>query len=71
MAIAHYQDLLKFYGEGKGIRVARKHLAGYVEHLGLPNERDLRSQICRSVNPEEVIAILANLYDLDQTELAA
>lgn len=71
VAIAHYQDLLKFYGEGKGIRVARKHLAGYVEHLGLPNERELRSQICRSVDPEEVVAILASLYDLDQSELAA
>ena len=71
VAIAHYQDLLKFYGEGKGIRVARKHLAGYVEHLGLPNERELRSQICRSVDPEEVVAILASLYDLDQAELAA
>ena len=71
VAITHYQDLLKFYGEGKGIRVARKHLAGYVEHLGLPNERELRSQICRSVDPEEVVAILASLYDLDQAELAA
>ena len=71
VAITHYQDLLKFYGEGKGIRVARKHLAGYVEHLGLPNERELRSQICRSVDPKEVVAILASLYDLDQAELAA
>jgi len=71
VAIEHYRDLIDFYGEGKGIRVARKHLAGYVEHLGLSNERELRSQICRSVDPVEVTDILAKLYDLDQAELAA
>jgi len=71
VAITHYRDLLAFYGEGKGIRVARKHLAGYVEHLGRLDERELRSQICRSVDPEDVVDILAKLYELDQTEMAA
>jgi len=71
VAITHYRDLLAFYGEGKGIRVARKHLAGYVEHLGRLDERELRSQICRSVDPEEVVDILAKLYELDQAEMAA
>ena len=71
MAIEHYRDLIEFYGEGKGIRVARKHLAGYVEHLGLSNERELRSKICRSEDPDEVVQILANLYALDQAGLAA
>jgi len=71
VAIAHYRDLLDFYGEGKGIRVARKHLVGYVEHLDIPNERELRGQICRSVDPDEVVKILATLYDVDHAVLAA
>ncbi len=71
VAIEHYRDLIDFYGVGKGIRVARKHLAGYVEHLDLPNEREIRGQICRSLDPEEVVGILANLYDLEQSGLAA
>jgi len=32
IAIDHYDDILNFYGEGKGLRVARKHVAAYLEH---------------------------------------
>lgn len=71
IAIEHYRDLIDFYGEGKGIRVARKHLAGYVEHLGLSNEVELRSKICRSFDTEEVVGILANIYDVVVDEIAA
>ena len=71
IAIRHYVDLIAFYGEGKGIRVARKHLAGYVEHLGLTNEAELRSKICRSEDPDEVVGILAGLYGVTSSEVAA
>jgi len=71
IAIRHYRDLITFYGEGKGIRVARKHLAGYVEHLGLSNEAELRSKICRSFDTEEVVQVLADIYGLPQDEIAA
>ncbi len=71
VAIAHYRDLLSFYGEGKGIRIARKHLVGYVEDLGLVNEADVRSIVSRSEDPEEVIATLADIYSVDIAELAA
>jgi len=71
IAIRHYRDLIKFYPEGKGIRVARKHLAGYVEHLGLTNEDELRSKICRSEAPEDVVEILADIYGVSLSELAA
>jgi len=71
IAIAHYRDLIAFYGEGKGIRVARKHLAGYVEHLGLLNEAEMRSKICRSFDTEEVVQILAGLYGVTSEEMAA
>lgn len=71
IAIGHYRDLIEFYGEGKGIRVARKHLAGYVEHLKLMNEAELRSKICRSENPDEVVEILADIYAVNLSECAA
>ncbi len=32
VATDHYQDILDFYGERKGLRVARKHVAAYLEH---------------------------------------
>lgn len=71
IAIAHYRDLIDFYGEGKGIRVARKHLAGYVEHKNLANEAELRSKICRSENTDEVASILADIYGVTLSEIAA
>lgn len=71
IAIRHYRDLINFYGEGKGVRVARKHLAGYVEHLELSNEAEMRSKICRSFDVEDVVAILAEIYDVTISEIAA
>ena len=71
IAIRHYLDLVDFYGEGKGVRVARKHLAGYVEHLNLSQEAELRSRICQTLNPQEVVSILAEIYDVELSELAA
>jgi len=71
IAISHYRDLIDFYGEGKGVRIARKHLAGYVEHLGLPNEAEIRSRICRSFDINEVVHILEDIYDVNREEVAA
>ncbi len=74
IAIAHYQDILAFYGEGKGVRVARKHLAGYVEEALTDkdvSERDRhKSLICRSFDPSEVIELLRLAYEVGQ-EVAA
>ena len=61
MAIAHYKDMLEFYGEGKGLRVARKHLAGYVENLAASDIDARRRAICQSLSPDEVIELLAAL----------
>ena len=70
VAIRHYRDLINFYGERKGIRIARKHLVGYVEYLGLKNEAQIRSIVSRSENPEEVVATLADIYGVDKTDIA-
>ena len=69
-AITHYRDLLKFYGERKGIRIARKHLVGYVENLGLENEAEVRSIVSRSEDPKEVVSTLAQIFSVDKTALA-
>ncbi len=68
----HYADMLSFYGEGKGLRVARKHLAGYVEFAAQRTGQDLKtvqSDICRSTDPDFVISALADIY-LETAEAA-
>ncbi len=63
IAIHHYNDTLDFYGEGKGLRVARKHLAGYVEHSDYTGDKDaLKSKICQSLDPEEVRSLLTETF---------
>jgi tRNA-dihydrouridine synthase B len=69
IAIGHYRDMLEFYGVGKGLRVARKHIAGYVDHLASENADVLRSEICRSTDIEFVIAKLAEIFGA--SEMAA
>ena len=54
VAVAHYQDILSFYSPAKGIRFARKHLAGYCDHSGLSKTDPLRAKICQSQDPSEV-----------------
>src|SRR5690606_1631119 len=35
MMRTHYRDMIDFYGAPLGVRVARKHLAGFVDHAPL------------------------------------
>ena len=48
----HYQDMLSFYGEALGIRVARKHLGWYMDEANAPTA--LRREILTSQNPKHV-----------------
>ncbi|PHR93343.1 MAG: tRNA dihydrouridine synthase DusB [Robiginitomaculum sp.] len=65
-ARSHYQDLLDFYGQEQGRRVARKHLAGYVEHapVEIPAliRGRLKSEICRLSAPQQVLDLLEQIY---------
>lgn len=75
-AIGHYRDILAHYGESLGLRVARKHLAGYLDwEIRCGYDADLcdtagmrqtalamRADICRSASPAEVIALLNRFY---------
>jgi len=61
----HYLDMLDFYGEAKGLRVARKHLSGYINWLAGQSGENLdvlRSEICRSTEPETVLATLEPIF---------
>jgi len=62
VALAHYNELITFYPEAKGLRIARKHLAGYCDGAGLAKTDPRRGQICRSVNVDEVRAMLTDIF---------
>ncbi len=66
MVIAHYEDMLSFYGKDLGLRCARKHLGWYLEEAGLPHARDA---ILTSTDPAEVIRLLHEAFV--ETEVAA
>lgn len=73
IALAHYEDMLAFYGDGKGLRVARKHLAGYADSAGSTDENfvALKSEMCRSTDPETAKRLLCEIYGADPVEMAA
>lgn len=63
-AVAHYTWLLEAFGTAKGLRHARKHVAGYVEHaVGDPVARDTwRRRLVTSDNPDDILAGLAAIF---------
>jgi len=62
----HYTDMLSFYGERKGLRVARKHLAGYIENAPAIDTADMRDAmrqaVCRSNDPDFVLRAMKEAY---------
>lgn len=71
IAIAHYRDMLSLYGVALGVRVARKHLAWYLEEASraYPDEAmAARRDIVRLSDPEAVIARLTQFYDFAAEE---
>lgn len=70
----HYADMLRFYGEQKGLRVARKHLAAYIDYLFDAEDMEaqaIKSEICRSVDPEWVVEALEHVFELSFSNEAA
>lgn len=60
----HYADMLALYGPALGVRMARKHLAAYLEHAASYDARamDVRHEIVRMSDPLQVIHALENFY---------
>jgi len=52
---AHLQDLHRFYGEERGVRVARKHLSWYSRHL--PDGDEYRRQVVRVESASEQLLL--------------
>lgn len=50
----HYEDILSFYGNDLGLRVARKHLGWYAEANGAPN----RAELMRAASPQATLAAI-------------
>jgi len=74
IALDHFGDSLRFYGDRAGLRMFRKHLASYIEAapIGSPEtRREARSRLCRLDEPREVEAALTMLWTSDAERLAA
>jgi len=74
IALDHFHDSLRFYGDRVGLRMFRKHLASYVEAApaGSPEaRRDARARLCRLEEPREIEAALTALWTAGEERLAA
>ncbi|MDP7152157.1 MAG: tRNA dihydrouridine synthase DusB [Paracoccaceae bacterium] len=69
MVIAHYRDMLNFYGETLGSRVARKHLGWYMDTAG--TTAGMRKRILTEPNCREVIQLLPDALSSSEREAAA
>ena len=67
IAIAHYEDIIAFYGAPLGVRMARKHLAAYVDlapvEMAPATRRAFRARICQINSPSAVISQLHGFFD--------
>jgi tRNA-dihydrouridine synthase B len=52
--VEHYQDMLRFHGEQKGLRQARKHLCWYLDNHAPHTAPELRARIMTSLDPSDV-----------------
>ncbi len=67
MALRHYRETIDHYGAPLGVRMARKHLAAYIDlapvAMAEAERRAFRAAICRLASPEAVTDALAGFYD--------
>ena len=69
IALDHFADSLRFYGDGLGLKVFRKHLGWYVETAPWPASAEARraakSRLCRLTSPAEVVSGLSALWTME------
>jgi tRNA-dihydrouridine synthase B len=72
-ALAHYAETITHYGAPLGVRMARKHLAAYVEHAPVDIDpalrRAFRASICRIAAPARVGEALSAFFERDDAAL--
>jgi nifR3 family TIM-barrel protein len=75
IALDHFHDTLRFYGDSLGIRVFRKHLGWYIENAPWPKSAEMRraakSALCRIASPREVEAGLTAHWRGEPLKIAA
>lgn len=59
--LGHLSELHRFYGEKKGVRVARKHITWYFERLAYKGE--IRHQAVRADNAENQLRLIEEFFD--------
>ncbi len=62
-AVMHYATILSLFGRARGIRHARKHLAAYAAHAGVPPGTPRHTQLVTSDDPDLVMGLLHDLFD--------
>ena len=71
---AHYRDIIAHYGEPLGVRVARKHLAAFVDQApiarGAAARKTIRMEICKSACPSVVDELLCRFAEQRDLEVA-
>ncbi|MBE0530130.1 MAG: tRNA dihydrouridine synthase DusB [Rhodospirillales bacterium] len=58
--LAHYADMLNYYGPDTGARIARKHIAWYSK--GLPGSAEFRARVNQTADVATVRGLIADLY---------
>ncbi|HEX3888984.1 MAG TPA: tRNA dihydrouridine synthase DusB [Phenylobacterium sp.] len=75
IALDHFRDALRFYGDRLGLRVFRKHLASYIDQAPWPtsaeDRRQARGVLCRLEDPAAVEQGLTALWIDPERRLAA
>jgi tRNA-dihydrouridine synthase B len=59
--LGHYQEMLRQFGTGAGVRLARKHLSWYSR--GLPGSAEFRATMNRLPEATQVLDLLHAFYD--------
>jgi nifR3 family TIM-barrel protein len=74
IALDHFADSLRFYGDMLGLKVFRKHLGWYIENAPWPlspeARRAAKSALCRMSSPAEVEAGLIALWSPGATRFS-
>ena len=75
IAMDHFRDTLRFYGDSLGLKIFRKHLGWYVEQALCPADgptrRTIKSRLCQIDNARDVESALAALWSNSTVPLLA
>lgn len=69
MVLSHYEEMLRFYGTKHGLRVARKHLGWYMDHVCTADAP--RRAVLTAKTPEETMLLLPAALSFHVGEEAA